>query len=269
MMPPVIRATDIAKAYGHVMALQGASLELYAGEVVALLGDNGAGKSTMMKTLAGAIKPDSGAIEILGRSVDLESDFNAQSHGIDTVYQDLALAPDLTLAENIFLGREKRMRGLLGRLGVLDRKGMTVVADAAFSQLSAKLPSTDSTVARLSGGQRQAVAIARSVMWAKLAIFMDEPTAALGARQTEIVCDTIRDYAGRGLGILIISHDLPRMLNLAHRFLIMRHGRVVSNLTAAEATMPRILGAMLGEEVAEMDFASRPPRDSLGIEGNQ
>jgi simple sugar transport system ATP-binding protein len=257
MSTPVLLAKDITKSYGHVVALRGASLELHAGEVVALLGDNGAGKSTFIKALSGAIKPDGGKIEVLGQPVDLESGYRAQDYGIDTVYQDLALAPDLSLAENIYLGRESVRPGLLGKLGVLDRRTMVKDAGAAFSQLSVKLPSPRSSVAGLSGGQRQAVAIARSVMWAKHAIFMDEPTAALGARQTEIVCDTIRDYSKRGLGILIISHDLPRMLTLADRFLIMRHGRVAANLTREEATMPRILGAMLGEE-APADRSSQP-----------
>ncbi|NUU05247.1 ATP-binding cassette domain-containing protein [Leifsonia sp. C5G2] len=245
----VLEAEGLIKSYGHVEALRGASLKLYPGEVVALVGDNGAGKSTLMKVLSGAVRPDRGVIRIGGVEVGSDPAYKAQDHGIDTVYQDLALAPDLTLSENIFLGRERVRGGLLGALGMLDRGGMRAAAAAALSQLSVKMPGPGTPIGTLSGGQKQAVAISRSVMWADRGVFMDEPTAALGARQTEIVCDTIRDCAERGLGVLVISHDLPRMLTLAHRFLIMRHGQVAANLTAAEATMPRILGAMLGEDV--------------------
>lgn len=252
----VLEAQGLVKSYGHVEALRGANLELYPREIVALIGDNGAGKSTLMKVLSGAVRADSGSIRIGGVDVGSEPGYKAQDHGIDTVYQDLALAPDLTLSENIFLGRERVRGGILGSLGMLDRRGMRDSAAKALSQLSVKMPGPGTPVGTLSGGQKQAVAISRSVMWADRGVFMDEPTAALGARQTEIVCDTIRDCAERGLGVLVISHDLPRMLTLAHRFLIMRHGQVAANLTAAEATMPRILGAMLGEDVSPSAWRS-------------
>jgi simple sugar transport system ATP-binding protein len=242
----VIEADDVYKDYGHVQALRGASLHVRRGEIVALVGDNGAGKSTLMKAMCGAVQPDGGEIRILGRRVELSSARVAHELGIQTVYQDLALAPDLSVPDNIFLGTEVLRPGLLGRLGVLSRRTMASEADHALSSLGIDLRSVNVSVESLSGGQRQAVAIARAVRWAEQAILMDEPTAALGARQTEIVVETIRAIAERGLGVLLISHDMPRMLQLAHRIVVLRHGRVVADYQAADASIPLIVSAMLG-----------------------
>ncbi len=242
----VIEADNIYKDYGHVQALRGASLQVHRGEIVALVGDNGAGKSTLMKAMCGALQPDSGEVRILGRRVELSSARVAHDLGIQTVYQDLALAPDLSVPDNIFLGVEVLRPGLLAKLGVLSRRTMASEANAALRSLGIDLPSVNIPIESLSGGQRQAVAIARAVRWAGQAILMDEPTAALGTRQTEIVVETINTIAGRGLGVLLISHDMPRMLQLAHRIVVLRHGRVVADYRAADATIPLVVSAMLG-----------------------
>jgi simple sugar transport system ATP-binding protein len=253
---PVIEADRVYKDYGHVQALRGASLQVHRGEIVALVGDNGAGKSTLLKAMCGAVQPDSGEIRILGAPVELTSARVAHSLGVQTVYQDLALAPDLSVPANIFLGMEMLRPGLLGRLGVLSRGTMARDSDAALRALGIELPKVDVAIEDLSGGQRQAVAIARAVRWAENAILMDEPTAALGARQTETVVKTIRTVAERGLGVLLVSHDMPRMLGLADRIVVLRHGAVVADLKSADATIPLIVSAMLGATLELVDGRS-------------
>lgn len=245
----VLSVDGARKEYGHVRALQGAHLQVRRGEILALVGDNGAGKSTLLKSLCGAIRLDSGTIKIHGREVQLTSVETAKDLGIEAVYQDLSLAPDLSVADNVFLGRELVKSGISGRLGVLDRATMARESDDALRALGINLKSVTIPVERLSGGQRQAVAIARAVRWATAAILLDEPTAALGTRQTRIVVDTIRSAADRGLGVLIISHDMPRMLELADRIIVLRHGRDVAEYRAKETSINQIVGAMLGETV--------------------
>jgi ABC-type sugar transport system ATPase subunit len=249
----VVSAHDVYKDYGHVQALRGASLDVHRGEIVALVGDNGAGKSTLMKAMCGAVQPDAGEIRILGRPVDLASVKVAHELGVQTVYQDLALAPDLDVTSNIFLGTELVRHGVLGRLGWLSRRTMAAEAQKALREFGVTLPSVDVRVSDLSGGQRQAVAIARAIRTAENAILLDEPTAALGTRQTEIVLDTVRSVAARGLGVLVISHDMPRMLHLAHRIVVLRHGAVVASMPAADATIPRIVAVMLGATAEMVD----------------
>jgi len=202
------------------------------------------------------VQPDRGEIRILGKPVQLTSARIAHDLGVQTVYQDLSLAPDLSVPANIFLGTEVLRPGLLGRLGVLSRASMARESDAALRALGIELPTVNVDIENLSGGQRQAVAIARAVRWAENAILMDEPTAALGARQTEIVVDTIRTVASRGLGVLLISHDMPRMLNLADRVVVLRHGAVVADFRADEATIPLIVSAMLGAVQETVDGRS-------------
>lgn len=243
---PVIGVTNVRKSYGHVEALRGASLSVHAGEIVALFGDNGAGKSTLMKVLLGVTAPDSGYVSIRGRQVELESIRQAQALGVEGVHQDLALAPALSVLESVFLGHVKHRPGLLGRLGVLDRRAMATDAAAALQELSISLPSVYVPVSDLSGGQRQAVAVARAIMWTRLALLMDEPTAALGARQSDIVCNTIKSAASRGLGVLVVSHDLPRTLEIAHRVVILVRGAVAFDGPAAGLTVPRIVEVMVG-----------------------
>jgi simple sugar transport system ATP-binding protein len=245
-MTAVLEAQDIVKHYGSVEALRGASFEVDAGEVVALIGDNGAGKSTLVKCLSGAEIPDSGTIRIGGERVALDSPVTARRLGIETVYQDLAVAPELDPAANLFLGREIRRKGLLGRLGVLDKPRMRRQAADEFTRLGVTLQSIDVPIGSLSGGQRQSVAVARSVVWASKVVFMDEPTAALGVVQRKKVLDVIRRVRDEGMAVVLISHNMPEVLSVADRVEVLRLGRRVARFTATDATLEDLVGAMTG-----------------------
>jgi simple sugar transport system ATP-binding protein len=242
----VIEACDVEKSFGHVDVLRGTSIRVRRGEVLALVGDNAAGKSTLMKTLAGVHKPDSGQVKILNKPVTLNSVRDSQDLGVQVVYQDLALAPDLTIAESVFLGHEPlstRWRGLK----VIDRRRMSSEAAESLERIRVNLPGgVNAPIDSLSGGQRQAVAIARAVRWADSALLMDEPTAALGVRQTDDVTDVIRAAADSGLGVIVISHDMPHMLQTADRICVLRHGRVVADEPAHDLTITKIVEYMLG-----------------------
>ncbi len=250
MAEPVIEACRLWKRFGHVEALRGASMAVGRGEIVALVGDNGAGKSTLLKVVCGAMAADGGEVRIAGRRLEPASVITAQRLGVDVVYQDLALAPHLTVAQSIFLGHEVVHGGWRAPLGVLARQRMRRDADDALRVLGIVLPAIDARVQELSGGQQQAVAMARAVKWSRRAILLDEPTAALGTKQTQIVIETLRSAARRGLGVLVISHDMPRMLQVADRIVVLRHGRTVADLHRSEATLQGIVLAMLGEEEA-------------------
>jgi simple sugar transport system ATP-binding protein len=242
----VIGCRHVAKQFGHVQALRDATVEAGVGEVVALVGDNGAGKSTLLKTLLGINRPDEGEVLIGDEIVVLHSVRDAQARGVDAVHQDLALAPDLSVVDNMFLGHETMARGLKGRLGALARKDMVEKARESLRELSIQLPSLSVPVRDLSGGQRQAVAVARAVMWSKTAILMDEPTAALGARQSEIVCELMRTVAARGLGVLVVSHDLPRILQVADTITVLWRGETVLTAPASGLTVPDLVATMVG-----------------------
>ncbi|HEX9339393.1 MAG TPA: ATP-binding cassette domain-containing protein [Pseudonocardiaceae bacterium] len=252
---PVLEARNLVKHYGSVEALRGASFSARAGEVVALIGDNGAGKSTLVKSLSGAEQPDSGEILLDGRVVTLDSPTAARAHGIETVYQDLAVAPDLDPAANLFLGRELRRRGLLGRLGMLDKVEMRRRAVAEFARLGVTLQSVEVPIGALSGGQRQSVAVARSVVWASKVVFMDEPTAALGVVQRERVLDVIKRVRDTGVSVVLISHNMPEVLAVADRIEVLRLGRRVARFAAADATLEQLVGAMTGALTNEEDAA--------------
>jgi simple sugar transport system ATP-binding protein len=245
-MTPLLEARGIVKRYGHVTALDGADFAVTAGEVTALIGDNGAGKSTLVKVLSGVIAHDEGEILLKGRPVALESPQHARSLGIETVFQDLALAPELGPAENAFVGRELLKPGLLGRLGVLDKAEMRRQAYESFTSMGTDVKDLDAPVAALSGGQRQSVAICRSIMWANEVIFMDEPTAALGVRQTRKVLELIRRVADRGVAVVLISHNMPEVLQAADRVEVLRLGRRVARLKSAETNVEELVGAMTG-----------------------
>jgi ABC-type sugar transport system ATPase subunit len=238
---PVIGARHVAKRFGHVQALRDASVSVAAGKVVALVGDNGAGKSTLVKTLLGINKPDSGEVIIGGIPVQLNSVRDAQARGVDAVHQDLALAPDLSVVDNMFLGHET-----VTGPGVLRRKVMTERTDEALRELGIQLPSLTVAIRELSGGQRQAVAVARAVMWSRTAVLMDEPTAALGARQSEIISELMRTVAAKGLGVLVISHDLPRILKAADSVTVLWRGETVLDAPAADLTVPDLVATMVG-----------------------
>jgi len=245
---PLLEARSVTKRYGHVQALDGASFAVLPGEVVALIGDNGAGKSTLVKVLSGAIRPDGGEILVEGEPVSLSSPVDARRHGIETVYQDLALAPDLDAAANLYLGREIYLVPLLR---VLNRSAMRRSAVSAFAELGVELPDVSAPVATLSGGQRQSVAVARAVAFASKVIFMDEPTAALGVVQRGRVLDNIRRVRDRGISVVLISHNMPEVLAVADRVEVLRLGRRVARFTASEASLEQLVGAMTGALTTE------------------
>jgi simple sugar transport system ATP-binding protein len=244
--PPLLEARGLVKRYGGVEALRGASFEVRAGEVVALIGDNGAGKSTLVKCLSGAEQADAGEVLIDGRPVLLDSPTTARRYGIETVYQDLAVAPDLDPAANLFLGREVFRKGLLGRLGMLDKAEMRRRAADEFARLGVQLQNIDVPIRSLSGGQRQSVAVARSVVWASKVVFMDEPTAALGVVQRERVLDVVRRVRDSGVAVVLISHNMPEVRAVSDRVEVLRLGRRVARFATAEATLEDLVGAMTG-----------------------
>ncbi len=243
---PILEARDIVKTYGHVEALSGANFRAYAGQVTALVGDNGAGKSTLTKIISGVARPDSGEVLFGGTPADVASPAAAQDLGIETVYQDLALAPDLDGAGNIYLGREIFRGGVLGRLGVLDRGAMRRGAVSSFGELGVAIRDPAAPVGYLSGGQRQGVAVARAATWASKVIIMDEPTAALGVVQTANVLEVIRRVRDRGLAVVLISHNMPEVLQVADRIEVLRLGRRVASFTREDATLESLVGAMTG-----------------------
>ena len=244
---PILEARGIVKRYGHVVALDGADLELYPGEILAIIGDNGAGKSTLIKALSGALQPDDGEINLDGERVHFRSPRDARRAGIETVYQDLAVAPALDIASNIFLGREMRRRGPQGRvLRMLNKGAMRREAARHFAELQIGIRSMAQPVENLSGGQRQGVAVARAATWARRVVIMDEPTAALGVKETRQVLDLIRRVRERGMPVILISHDMPHVFELADRIQIMRLGRRVAIVTPQSHSMPEAVAIMTG-----------------------
>lgn len=241
-----IAGVRISKRFGHVRALIDANIAVRRGEVVALFGDNGAGKSTLLNCLLGIYRPDSGTVRIDGSEVRLTSIRDAQMRGVDCIFQDLSLAPDLSVIDNVFLGHEQLHPAPLRWFGALARSSMEERADAALRQLGISLNSLRIPVRSLSGGQRQAVAIARAIMWSRSAILMDEPTAALGARQSAIVCELIRAVAASGLAVLVVSHDIPRILAVADRVVILWRGETAVEAPAPSLTVGDVVSTMVG-----------------------
>jgi simple sugar transport system ATP-binding protein len=246
MAEALLEARGIVKSFGRVQALRGASFTVHPGEVVALIGDNGAGKSTMVKTLSGVHVPDDGEILFEGRPVTIPTPVAARELGIETVYQDLALAPDLESSANLFLGREATRPGLLGRLGFLDKAAMRRRTQEAFETLGVGVQDPTAAVATLSGGQRQGVAVARAVTWAGKVVFMDEPTAALGVVQTRNVLDLIMRVRETGLAVVLISHNMPEVMEVSDRVEVLRLGERVARFKTSETSMEQLVGAMTG-----------------------
>jgi len=243
---PVLAARDVSKRFGNVIALQHIDFELYPGEIVAVIGDNGAGKSTLIKILAGTLAPDSGTLLMRGKPVSFASPRDARAAGIETVYQDLALAPDLDVPANLFLGRELRRPGLLGLLDVLDVPAMRARAAAHLDALGVKIKSVDQSVDTLSGGQRQSVAVSRSVFWGRDVVIMDEPTAALSVAQSALVLNLIKRVRDAGTPVVLISHNLPQVFEAADRMIVLRHGSRVGTLDPKVATMEEAVSLMTG-----------------------
>ena len=213
-VPPRPAGKGLSKAFGHIQALCDVGIEIYGGEILALVGDNGAGKSTLIKILSGTLQPDAGEIRIDGHPVTFRNPIHAREHGIETVYQELAVVPILEVAENLFLGREVRLGGPVGRiLPFIDKRSMRHRAHEHLRSLDIAIPSVRQRADTLSGGQRQAVAVARAPAFGRDIIIMDEPTAALGVRETAAVMDVIRRINERGLAIILISHNLPQVLS--------------------------------------------------------
>ncbi len=247
----VLEALDIRKTYGSVVALDGVDFAVSPGEVVALVGDNGAGKSTFVKIISGALVPDSGHLDIDGVAVHLTSPALARSLGIDTVYQDLALAPDLSSAANLFLGREIKRQGVFGAIGLLDRAQMRDESRALLERLAIRIKDLDDPVGNLSGGQRQSVAVARAVAGAGKIVVMDEPTAALGVEQTRNVLDLIRRVKDSGVAVVLISHNMADVLDVADRIVVLRLGKVAASFNAADVSLNDLVSAITGANLVQ------------------
>jgi ABC-type sugar transport system ATPase subunit len=211
-------------------ALHGVDLAIRSGEIVGLVGDNGAGKSTLIKILSGALAPTSGELLIDGKPADLRSPLHARQQGIETVYQDLALAPDLTVAENLFIGRELKRPGPGRLVGSLDRRRMNAHAREQLQRLRIRIDSVTDRADTLSGGQRQAIAVARAVAWGRRVILMDEPTAALGVEEQQKVAELIDEVRRGGTPVLLVSHNIPQVHEICDRIVVLLHGRAVADL---------------------------------------
>jgi fructose transport system ATP-binding protein len=247
LVNPVLEAHGLVKRYGHVTALNGVDFELLPGEILAVIGDNGAGKSSLIKALSGALIPDAGQILLDGRPVHFHTPADARRAGIETVYQDLAVAPALDIAANLFLGREVRRKGVLGSVfRLLDSKRMEAESSAHMQDLKIGINSMNQSVETLSGGQRQGVAVARGAAFARHVVIMDEPTAALGVKESGMVLDLIREVRDRGLPVILISHDIPTVFDVADRVHIQRLGRRVAVVRPGDVDMAEAVAIMAG-----------------------
>jgi fructose transport system ATP-binding protein len=243
----VMQATGLVKRYGQVTALDGADFELRAGEILAVIGDNGAGKSSLIKCLSGATIPDEGSITLDGQAIHFKSPMDARRVGIETVYQDLAVAPAMSISENLFLGRELRREGFLGNvLRMLDKKKMLEVSIARMQDLKVGIRSMTQAVETLSGGQRQCVAVARAAAFAEHVVILDEPTAALGVKEGNMVLELIRRVRDKGLPVILISHNMPHVFEIADRIHVARLGKRCAVLNPKTISMSDTVAVMTG-----------------------
>ena len=251
-MEPVLVAKSLSKKYGTVVALESADLELYPGEVLGVIGDNGAGKSTLIKVLCGAVIPDSGEILLDGNKVSFTSPIEARTLGIETVYQNLALSPALSITDNMFLGREIRQKGFLGKfLRFLDQKAMAEEARKRLSDLGLlTIQNINQLVETLSGGQRQGVAVARATSFGTKVVIMDEPTAALGVKESRRVLELIGEVRARGIPIILISHNMPHVFEVADRIHIHRLGTRLCVIDPKKYEMSDAVAFMTGAKAA-------------------
>jgi simple sugar transport system ATP-binding protein len=245
-MSALFEARGLSRRFGRVQALDKADFDVNAGEVVALIGDNGAGKSTLVKALTGNLDIDEGEIFFDGQPIHFATPHEASAVGIEVVHQDLALAPHLDAAQNMYLGRELMRSGIPGRLGFMDTPTMRTRAAAAFTDLGSAVRSVVVPVGTMSGGQKQSVAIARAVSWANKVLFLDEPTAALGVVQTHNVLETIKKVRDSGLAVVLISHSMPHVLEVADRVQVLRLGRRVATYDGRNTSVEELVGAMTG-----------------------
>jgi simple sugar transport system ATP-binding protein len=244
--PPLLEARNVQKHFGRVIALREANFALRPNEVHAIVGDNGAGKSTLIKIISGVFQADGGEIAIDGRPVTIANPREARELGIETVYQDLALADHLDASGNLFLGREQLRPPPLSWFGLLDKNAMRRRAQEEMRRLKIGIQSVDQPVLSLSGGQRQAIAVARAIAWGTRIVIMDEPTAALGVRESSMVLELIKEVRSHDVAVIMVSHNLPEVFAVADRITVLRHGRTVVTLDTSETSLENIVAMMTG-----------------------
>ncbi|SFA75403.1 mannose ABC transporter ATP-binding protein /fructose ABC transporter ATP-binding protein /ribose ABC transporter ATP-binding protein [Poseidonocella pacifica] len=254
---PILQGKNLVKRYGRVTALDHCDFELYPGEILAVIGDNGAGKSTLIKAVSGAVVPDAGEVFLEGKRVNFSSPLDAREHGIETVYQQLAMSPALSIADNMFMGRELRKPGIMGKwLRQLDRPAMEAFAREKLNELGLMtIQNIRQAVETLSGGQRQGVAVARAAAFGSKVIILDEPTAALGVKESRRVLELINDVKSRGQPIVLISHNMPHVFEIADRIHIHRLGKRLCVIRPQDYSM--------NDAVAFMTGAKEPPQEAL------
>lgn len=266
-MQPRLEIRGLTKSFGPIEVLRGVDLSVHAGEVVAVVGDNGAGKSTLIKHISGVYQPDSGTILLEGNPVRLDSPAIGRQLGIETVYQDLALADDLSVGANIFLGREP-VRRLFGFIPVVDDRKIAAETQALLDRIETRIPRKARTVSRLSGGQRQAVSIARALYWQAKVVILDEPTAALAVMEREHVVALARRLAKEGVAVIYIGHNLIEILEVADRIAVMYRGRIVHVTRAQDTDQQQLVAYMTGfsdRKQAEAVLADRTTRKETSI----
>lgn len=254
-MEPILKARGLVKRYGKVTALDHADFDLYPGEILAVIGDNGAGKSSLIKALSGAVVPDEGTVELEGRKVEFTSPLQAREAGIETVYQTLALSPALSIVDNMFVGREIRKKGIMGDVfRMLDHAKMEEFAREKLSELGLMtIQNINQAVETLSGGQRQGVAVARAAAFGSRVIILDEPTAALGVKESRRVLELIQDVRARGIPIVLISHNMPHVFEVADRIHVHRLGRRLCTISPKEYSMSDAVAFMTGAKEAPQE----------------
>lgn len=259
---PVLSAEHITRTFGAVTALADASISVARGEVVGLVGDNGAGKSTLIKILSGAIPPDSGRVLLDGQEIVMHRPHDALNAGIETVYQDLALVDTMTAFQNVYLGREQLAQNpLLRRLGFVNDRIMRTRAREVLDDLGVQIPSINVTVNGMSGGQRQCLSIARAILWGRRIVILDEPTAALGVRESQQVLDLIIRLKSHDLSVVVVSHNMQQLMQVADRVTVMRLGRTIANRVVARTTIEEIVGLItgaVGSDSTDAEGASAP-----------
>jgi ABC-type sugar transport system ATPase subunit len=257
---PVLEARHIARHFGAVIALADASLQLYPREVLGLVGDNGAGKSTLLKILSGILQPSAGEIFIDGRQVHLRRAQDAMDAGIETVYQDLALVDTMTAYQNVYLGREELSPNPLARIfNLVDDRAMRERARSVLDSLQVKVPSVNVSVKGMSGGQRQCLAIARALLWGRRIVILDEPTAALGVRESEQVLNVIRDLRKHDVSVIIVSHNMQQLMSVADRITVMRLGRTIATRIVKDTQVSEIVGLITGAVPGDAEAGARAP----------
>ncbi|MBT8458947.1 MAG: ATP-binding cassette domain-containing protein [Boseongicola sp.] len=257
-MEPILKGRNLVKRYGKVTALDNCDFDLYPGEILAVIGDNGAGKSTLIKAVSGAVVPDSGEVWLEGNKVQFSSPIQAREHGIETVYQTLAMSPALSIADNMFMGRELRKPGFMGKyLRKLDRSAMEKFARDKLTELGLMtIQNINQAVETLSGGQRQGVAVARAAAFGSKVIILDEPTAALGVKESRKVLELIQDVKSRGIPIILISHNMPHVFEVADRIHVHRLGKRLCVIDPKDHSMSDAVAYMTGAKEPDQTIAA-------------